>query len=774
MKKVIKRASLIALSALMLGSSVATLASCGGTDLDGVIDVYIFAGTDDQETNTNMVAAWAEQYTEKLKAANPDKFGADFQIKTNCSFQSDTAKYFQTLQQDLAAGTAPDVFYVSPKYVKAYSQVGYVLDLSQYIDFSQTDTYDVNEVFGEALGFYAYDSANKIIGSAVTYDTTAKAFKNAAGGTAGLYGLPKDYSSFGLGYNANFFSTEMKTAYGSTQVADADKNASVGAIVQDATTKTAANGIINVGKPTTYYPYNFYLYGSYDEALEKGDSVAEASKKNGGYTVTIPGYPNDTFDTGIADSADTAYDDTIGYTVYTYAEYSAISWAVCYYYNKFVPEHATVYGNDQYEGTLYLLPWLAGNNADYINAQDSTRTSDGASVKAFQSVESGSYVNAAGETINYGLDNEEFIETYAAFAAYGSDWNANSFYCGDGKEAGGYANFKEGNVIFYGVGTWDAAGFNEISPEVLKYAIMAEPVSEDYALYSRIKDAKNNPQSYKCTGTADTDGKTNDTTFKAEYTAAEIKANQMIRQTQWKARMDSVGYGVNGALANVDDDDKWFVEACADLVASMTVNRDSQVTLTLAGSQLPNYADMCIEYKDKTGAFAGLVTPDDANYNTYYECAKGIVNAEDPSMSLKDYMAQNYPTLTYDQTKANTTLKRIGTFVKAFSALKMVTLDKYSRNLSVRMVSGVNAVKDSCMYTFDAAWIDVFSATKATTLVAYMDKKTNNFLYSQNKFSDTYVNDSTLCTPYAYCLGRLALTKAQLQVAIDMETSILG
>lgn len=761
MKKAFKRISLIALSALMVGSATASFASCT-SNIDEVIDVFIFAGDSDQETNTDMINAWAESYAQKLIASGEEE---GFTIQTNPTFQSDTDKYFSSLTTMIAAGTAPDIFYVSPKYVKAYSKQGYVLDLTDYVDFSN---YEINEVFGDALGFYAYDG--QTIGSEVTYDSTQGKFINAEGNIAGLYGLPKDYSSFGLGYNANFFTDALKTAYATTApVSDDTKAINGGSIITNASTGAASKGIINIGEPTRYYPYNFYLYSNYTEALSAGDPVALASQKNGGYVVTLPGYPGETF--AMQEDEETAYDSSYGYITYTYAEFGAISWAICYYYNKYMPDHARVYANDQYEGVLYLLPWLAGNDSDYINSQTGTKLSDGSTVAPFSSVEAGTYTNSDGTVINYGIDNEEFIETYAAFASYGSDWNGNSYYAGDGLLAGGYASFKEGNVLFYGVGTWDAAGFDECSPDVLSYAVMPEPVSEDYAIYSVIKDANYNPQQYTYKGTKDSDGKDASVTkpAKASYTQAEIIANQIDRQDQWKARMDSVGYGVNGNLKKADD---WFVRACADLVATLTLDRDSQVELTLSGSQIPNYKDMCIDYLNAEGSFAGIITPDLGTevFQTYYNAAKALYDQSSKDITVAQYMAENFPTLSYNPSEANTTLKKINTYVKAYRALNIITLDKVSRNLAVRMVAGENGVKDSCMYTFSSAWIDVFSANKAGCLIAYADKKTNT---NPNIHSE-YVNNSTLCTPYAYCNYYVADTQVSLNQSLLDEKAILG
>ena len=68
---------------------------------------------------------------------------------------------------------------------------------------------------------------------------------------------------------------------------------------------------------------------TYQEALDGGDPVAKLSQLNGGYDVTFMGWPGDTYATGVADDPATAYDESIGYVVYSYAEYSAMTFAVC-------------------------------------------------------------------------------------------------------------------------------------------------------------------------------------------------------------------------------------------------------------------------------------------------------------------------------------------------------------------------------------------------------------------------------------------------------------
>lgn len=765
MKKTVKRLTVVALSALMAGTVGVSLASCG-TDKE-TITVYVFAGSDDQETNEDLVNQWAESYSKKLVSQGVKEEG--YSINTKCYFESETSVYFDTLIKSINAGSAYDIFYVSPKYVKTWSKKGRILELSQYVDTSTGS--DPSKVFGQALGLYSYDGTN--IGDSVHYDSASGKFINdVTGEETGIYAFPKDYSTFGLGYNANYFEDSDKKAYESTPALTTDVTSDKKSIIRTAATGEASKGVVNIGVPTTYFPYNFYVYGSYSEALAAGDPVAVLSDKNGGYTVTIPGYPGETYTRKNPD-ASAAYDDTVGYITYTYAEYGAITWALTYYYNQIQKSSNIVYGNDQYEGTLYLLPWLAGNNADYINGKEGT-SSNGTKVAAYQSVEAGTYQNGA-KTVSYGIDSDAFIETYAAFCAYGSDWNGNSFYVGNQVQAGGYENFKAGNLLFYGVGTWDAAGYNGCSTDLLTYRIMPEPVSEDYALYSRIKDAQYESRVY----TNGTDTKsTSDSSARASYSEDEIIDNQETRQDAWAGRVDSVGYGVNAKVA--ESGVEWKAAACVDLAFNLTLNEDSQVQLTYSGSQLPNFEYMVQDYvgdsgtKQPTGAFADAITPENSEWDEYYALQQELVDTVDPSQTLADYMAENHPDMKYNTKYGSYTLKKINSNIRAFLVLNMLGLDYNSRNLCLRMVEGVNGVTDSCTYTYQSGWIDKFSEKKGSNLVAWTQKTADTSLYKNFVNDPNSVTDSTLCTPYAYCKHYVEAVQTELDASITQEKAALG
>lgn len=734
MKKFYKKAATIGLASVLGASALASLVGCGGDSEK--LSVYIFAGSDDITTNSELVYAWGKQYkakmikegvwTEETAPALDSEAGYDL------SFDSDTTTYFATVKKKLVAGKAPDIFYVSPKYVKDYANKNYVLDLSKYVDFS---AYPIADVWGSALGFYGYDAENKIIGEELTYDKASNSFKNEHGGTAGVYGLPKDLSSFGLAYNANFFTDADKAAYQSTSAASFGD-----AGVITTLDGKDAKGVVAINTPITYKPYNFYNYKSYAEALAAGDPVAAASNSIGGYTVTMPGFPGETFEIKAADQEkNVAYDASIGYVTYTYAEYSAISWAICYYQYK--ANGKTVYANDQYEGTLYLLPWLYGNDADYIS-KDYTKCT------AVEYTDE----DGDGKKTQTGYDSDNFIEAYAAFLAYGSDWNGNSYYVGDGNLLGGWDSFNAGKNLFYGCGTWDMPSLNSTEKSVLDYQTMPEPVSEDYALYSKIKNSKYEAQEYG--------------TKKASYTADEAYKNQLARQDQWGARLDSVGYGANAKLAKLAGGKlEWKAKAAADLVAFLTIDPATQVQLTYAGSQLPNYSTQCSDYlyymTKEDSVFKYMITPDNtaANPNVhnanmtwdkaYNELVPELRDCSEKT-TVKDWFAANHPDYKYNEQYGSKKMSSIKTISQAMSVLNMISYNFQSRNIMLRQNSGVNGAKDSAMYTYDTKWMSqYFADQKETYLIAYSGQIVDGWKKVDKGALDE--GSGKYYTPYEYC-----------------------
>lgn len=146
-----KKIGLVALSAVMAGSLGLSFTACSSSNSD-TITVYIFCGENDRATYQNLIDTWAEEYAAQLKASDPETYGDDFTIEVELTSETDTDTYFDTLNRQLPASNAADIIYVSPSSVQRYVRNGYVLDLTDYIDYSE---YAIDELWGDALGRYA-------------------------------------------------------------------------------------------------------------------------------------------------------------------------------------------------------------------------------------------------------------------------------------------------------------------------------------------------------------------------------------------------------------------------------------------------------------------------------------------------------------------------------------------------------------------------------------------------------------------------------------------
>lgn len=880
-RKLLRNVSLVALSALMVGGTAMAFTGCNKKD-PNVLDVFIFCSDADKATNQQIVDAAMEAFNKEHADLLKNKDGTQRTVRAEINNIADTAEYFKQLQQRLQNNEASDVVYISPKYATTYAQQGYVLDLTDYLTgktdgMSAEATANANEIWGDALALYATypetDSNNRTTyknASEAVWNETDKVWKDGDT-TVGIYGLPKDYSSFSMGYNRNFFKPAMKHAYtttkastlrevtsweykankaekknkhtggstlqGKNQVATFAASGTYYTYDSEGNRQTATAGVgleaplIAIGIPVRYKTFNFYKYTNFESAYNAGDPVAlgvaayspdvDNDGIGDGYTVTIPGFPGETFAVDEKYQADDApYATELGHTVLTYAEYGAMSWALSYYLTTFAWDQSAgsnttnggkyiadgkyyqnVYGGEQYENSDfgingYLLPWLVSNNATVVSS-DYTRvwnTTDEPASFTGTNKNVTDYIGTDSETIEklnldgtsrkaevqYGFDSENFIETYGAFQEIASTWNANSGTAGDAASAqdrgnaSGWTYFTQGATLFYGAGTWDASTRNESDTEDFWFGQMPVPVSEKFALYSQVRDGLYNIVEYsnanneKGTGDGankDYDQRETASSGKVSYTAEQIGVNQLLRQDKWGARMDSVGYGVNSKVREYEGDSAWKEQAAVYVVEYLTINRNSQVTLTYAGAQLPNFVDQCedfLKYNNdaynkelaaagKTNAFAAMITPDSTDdksakegdvWEDYYEYAEALaVKAREEkktstNMTVQAYV-QAHPTTTdgrtvkYDPSFADTKLADFAgnaTSLRAFSmkVLRMVNFDKADRDLNMRMAYGLNSARDQLMYTMDTSWITELTAESAanpTHLLAYTNQK---------------------------------------------------
>ncbi len=917
MKKGLKTAGIIALSAVLACGAIGALAGCGGGGGGGgatgnpkgdkdTLTVSIFCNAADATTNQKICDAWAAKYSAEHSAELGGK-----KIRVNLTNNTDKGDYFKQIDKDWSTGDTADIIYLAPRYVKSYVENGNILDLSQYL--SEDELTRTDDVWQNSISYYGYIKGQKNnyrMGRAIKRQNNKFVTADGAdaGTEVGLYGLPKDYSNFSTGYNRLFFSDTLKQAYQNTKpnngssvkgptgegtgelsssrvyTHDRDdiciKYATSGTnpVTNEAFTAGQVANIINVGIPTTYYPYNFFRFNNYEEAVAGGDPVAVMSEAMGGYTVTIPGFPNDeltvdeaafkeTYGNGADfNGIDVPYNKNTAHVTYTYAEYGALLWACTYYLNTFAWDknsdghggktfsdgsHQAIYGGEQYEGiagatgsVLYLLPWLAANDADLINEYSTLTSQTGrengvsgtaianpsdwrsvAGHATYETVKRTLADTLATKQIQYGHNSENFIETYAAFLAIGSDWNANP--SGDTESTdranNGWAYFRSGRSICYGAGSWDAATRNDVNNSLLDFGQMPTPISEKYALYSEIKDANYQKATYAndpapaTAGSADEAKQLADmSTAKKVYTSDEILYNQIRRQDKWAARMDTVGYTVAAKVANYPEDHKWKLDAAIDLVAELTINKDAQKTLLYAGAQLPNFISQCEEFVnyqtvENAAYFGDMLTPEGfadtpagqgkAIWDAYYDLAEEMekLAQQNSSQTVSEFLsdkqingeAVRYDSANYGSVKfSEFTGEGNARLAYAMKVLKMVAYRADDRDINIRMQYGLNAVRDSSMYTYEEAWMGSIDARTSVNMLAYLTKNPMSsamalgFLTKNgDNYTSPYIQMNpaqdknpngaawSYYTPAVWCLKQADTAQQLLSQAISKELS---
>ena len=934
MRKSIKSAGIVALSAVLACGALGALAGCnnggGGNPLgdENTLTVSIYCNAADATTNQRICDEWAADYS----AAHSAELGGK-KIKVDLANNTNKGNYYDLLRTAWGNDETADIIYLAPRYVRSYAENGNILDLSGYLtgdEYKKDGKYLTSDVWQNGISYYGYIKGQRqsykmgrpievnAAGEYVTA-TNESATGNDKGTKVGLYGLPKDYSNFSTGYNRNFFSDTLKRAYTTTSPeqnrnvkgpkgegsgeftsgltytgeeagSDVITYAATGKYTNpytgqqvDAVKGQPAN-IINVGIPVTYKPYNFFRWKNFEAALAGNDPVAVMSDAIGGYTVTIPGFPNDplsvtqsTFDAVYSDAPtladiDVPYNKDIAHVTYTYAEYGALIWATTYYLNTFAwandqtptsgrggayfanepkeeEKYKAIYGGEQYEGiagatgsVLYLLPWLAANDADLINdlstltAQNLTDTnvSDATDWKSKAGTQTYSTTKRTladtdvKKNVQFGHNSQNFIETCAAFLAIGSDWNGNP--SGDteserGEGINGWFYFRSGRSLFYGAGSWDGATRNDVHTDILDFGQMPTPVAEKYALYSEIKDANYQKAVYSNDPAKATAGSAAEANQRATlsagckvYSQEEILQNQLRRQDKWAARMDTVGYAVASKVANYPEAHAWKEQAAVSLAARLSINEDAQKTLLYAGAQLPNFVSQCkdfVNYKElgENGAFKDMLTPegfyDDATieagkatWDYYYDIALEMEEAAKNSdtRTVDEFLANKKHSdgtsaIRYDKSYGSRRLADFtgeGTARIAFAmkVLRMVTYRADDRDINIRMQYGLNAVRDSSMYTYEDVWMGVIDARGNTNMLAYLSQKplasnnmARNFLklssgvcssdYIQMNPTDTSKEWSYM-TPAVWCFKQAPTAQRELLNAVQKELNAMA
>lgn len=410
-KKLLKSASLVALSAVIMAGGALSFAACGGSSESYEITVFIFCSDNDSVTNDEICQEWAKAYTESERAAG--NIPEDATVTAKFNYVSETTDYNNQLDSDFSDGSAADVIYLSPRNVKVWKARGRVLDISSYID--EADAAQVNGIWEDSLAFYGYtDDANYTRGERITYYTSEEAASRgytdgaglytASGVSVGLYGLPKDYSSFTMAFNGKFYSDAMKywmqtygpdeqrnvqgrandtagltytgetaaDTYSITYAVSGQAYNTVTGKYEDVVAGQPAN-FINVGVPVCYKPFNFYQYTSYNAAIAGGDPVAcsvDYYTDGEGYIVTLPGFPGETFNISddVATDENALYDTSLGHITLTYAEFGALTWATTYFCNSFNYWDATSENTySSYEDAVSRASYLLKGTGGLIN-----------------------------------------------------------------------------------------------------------------------------------------------------------------------------------------------------------------------------------------------------------------------------------------------------------------------------------------------------------------------------------------------------------------------
>ena len=192
-----------------------------------------------------------------------------------------------------------------------------------------------------------------------------------------------------------------------------------------------------------------------------------------------------------------------------------------------------------------------------------------------------------------------------------------------------------GRCVFYGVGTWDLQQFNNTSIDKLNVGIMPTPVSEDYAIASKVKDYQYKAAYYynnyygnsEYTNTTESDS--DDFAWESEldgaqgtdsgytrvaYNSDAAKAynpydenweiTSSFMSSTWKTLMDA---RQNECTRVSIPSDLPSMRICwttpngrsrrrRTLCAYLAMGEDAQVALTYSGSQLSSLKDQCEDY----------------------------------------------------------------------------------------------------------------------------------------------------------------------------------
>lgn len=248
------------LVALLAVTSLASLAACGGpnNDIDLDDDGNIVVKPDSKATK---VTFWAncdsvelEVFSNIVKKFNEKNKGA-IQVNLVPKTGSD---YSDSLGLSLSGSNPPDVFYVGDSGYKAYSEMGYLLDITDLA--TKSKTYNISEMWENVTERYKYD-----VKTGLTNTDSGR-----------FYGVPKDLGPTVIYYNETYFKNAGVTVI-SVDAADLDAFNNDGA--RDSRGKTKAEyGISGTVKEKGYFELGGKCYFNNQVPMSWDETVACANK----------------------------------------------------------------------------------------------------------------------------------------------------------------------------------------------------------------------------------------------------------------------------------------------------------------------------------------------------------------------------------------------------------------------------------------------------------------------------------------------------------------
>ena len=179
----LKKMTTVLLLLTMLSATALNAAGCGSSGSNskpvsksGATIVNFWGWGGDEET-----AAF-----ERIVEAFNKKYEGEIEVKYT---QRPSSSYSTSLLQVLASSKGPDVFYVQDNYFKQYASMGYLMDITDF--YNASESFDEDDMFPNTIQRYRYNT-----------ETTTSNNDDP------LYALPKDLAPTGIYYNA----THLKAA----------------------------------------------------------------------------------------------------------------------------------------------------------------------------------------------------------------------------------------------------------------------------------------------------------------------------------------------------------------------------------------------------------------------------------------------------------------------------------------------------------------------------------------------------------------------------------